>query len=378
LLSPSGHQTLCQWCVMDDTDPDIVFYGAAGCSHCIAARARIAEEYMPDAKGSARLDALVERIKRAGQGRQYDCVVGVSGGVDSSYVALRAKQLGLRVLAVHLDNGWNSELAVKNIENIVTKLKIDLVTHVVNWEEIRDLQRAYFHVPMMDVEVITDHAIFAVLYHEASKHGIHYILSGSNVATEAIMPSLWNYDQRDLKNLLAVHKRYGKVKLRNFPMLSPLKFIYYVFVKGIRFIPILNFAPYIKEEVIEQLKRELDWKPYTNKHGESRFTRFYQDYYLPTKFGIDKRKAHYSSLIAAGQMTREEALSRLNEPLYRPEELQQDMDFVLKKLGFSESEWQQIMRAQPAKHTDLPNNYWMFSPKNGITRFIKRYAKAEI
>lgn len=372
-----SEQAICQCCVMDDSDPNIVFEGQAGCSHCIAARQRIAKEYLPNAEGSARLNALIEKIKKAGAGKPYECVVGVSGGVDSSYVALRAKQLGLRVLAVHLDNGWNSELAVKNIENTITKLGIDLVTHVVNWQEIRDLQRAYFRAPMLDVEVITDHAIFAVLYHEAAKHGIKYILSGSNVATESIMPTAWNYDQRDLKNLKAIHKRFGSVQLRTYPMLSPLCFMYYVFVRGIRFIPILNFAPYVKEDVIRTLKQELDWKPYPNKHGESRFTRFYQDYYLPAKFGIDKRKAHYSSLIAAGQMTRDEALSKLNEPLYRPDDLKQDMEFVLKKLGFSESDWQHIMEAPFVPHLSLPNNYWMFSPKNGITRYIKRYAKAE-
>lgn len=368
----------CKICIMDSSDPDIVPYGEAGCNHCIAAKKRLLGEYMPDARGQSILEGLLKKIKHDGIHKRYDCVVGVSGGVDSSYVALRAKQLGLRILAVHLDNGWNSELAVKNIENIVTKLGIDLVTHVINWNEIKDLQRAYFDAPVMDIEVITDHAIFAVLYQQAAKYGIKYILSGSNVATEAIMPSAWNYDQRDLKNILAIHKRFGSVKLKTFPMLSPIRFLYYVFVKGIKFIPILNYMPYVKADVVNVLKHELDWTPYANKHGESQFTRFFQDYYLPTKFGYDKRKAHYSSLIVSGQMTREEALAKMNESLYRPQELQQDIEYVLKKLDYTERDWEYIMQAPAKKHTDFPNNYWMFSPKNGITRYIKRHAKAGI
>jgi N-acetyl sugar amidotransferase len=374
--NPASSQTICRVCIMDDSDPDIVFYGEEGCSHCMAAKARLAREYMPDARGQAMLASMVEKIKKAGEGKPYDCVMGLSGGVDSSYVALRAKELGLRPLAVHLDNGWNSELAVKNIENIVVKLGIDLHTHVVDWQEIKDLQRAYFSVPLMDIEVITDHAIFAVLYHQAAKHGIKYILSGSNVATESIMPRAWNYDQRDLKNLRAVHKRFGTRPLKTYPTLSPLGFMINVFVRSIKFIPMLNFESYVKAEVIERLKRELDWKPYANKHGESRFTRFFQDYYLPAKFNVDKRKAHYSSMIASGQMTRDEALSSMNQLLYRPEELKADMGFVLKKLDISESEWHEMMQKTAKKHTDFPNNHWLFLPNNGITRVIKRYAKA--
>ncbi|MDX1975794.1 MAG: N-acetyl sugar amidotransferase [Rickettsiales bacterium] len=371
-------QNSCYVCIMDDTDPDIIYSGEQGCNHCINARRRIAEEYFPNAEGEALLARRVETIRDASRKNQYDCVVGISGGVDSSYVALRAKKLGLRVLAVHLDNGWNSELAVKNIENIVVKLGIDLVTHVIRWEEIKDLQRAYFEAGVVDVEAITDHAIFAVLYHQAAKHNIRYILSGSNVAGESIMPTAWSYDQRDVRNLKAIHKRYGRAPLKTFPLLSPSRFLYYVFAKRIKFLPILNYMPYVKTDVMEELARELDWKPYPNKHGESRFTRFFQDYYLPTRFSYDKRKAHYSSLIAAGQMAKEDALAHMNKPAYRPEELDSDLEFVLKKLEYSREEWQRIMQAPTKKHLDFPNNYWMFSPKNGITRYIKRYAKAGV
>jgi len=361
---------------MDDSDPDIVFYGDDGCNHCIAAKARLKKEYMPDERGQKLLTEMVSKIKSAGVGKPYDCVVGLSGGVDSSYVALRASQLGLRILAVHLDNGWNSELAVKNIEHIVVKLGIDLRTHVVDWQEIKDLQRSYFSVPMLDIEVITDHAIFAILYREAAKHGIKYILSGSNVATESIMPRAWNYDQKDLRNILAIHKRFGTQKLRSFPMLSPLHFIYCVFLRGIKFVPILNFESYVKAEVMNILSRELGWVPYANKHGESRFTRFFQDYYLPEKFLFDKRKAHYSSLIASTQITRQVALEDLIKPLYTPQELASEKAFVLKKLEIPVDEWQSIMEKPAKNHTDFPNNYWLFSPNNRITGFIKKYAKA--
>lgn len=363
---------------MDTTDPNIEFFGKRGCNHCINARARLAHDRFPGPEGEQRLDAIVEHIKRAGKGKRYDCVIGLSGGVDSSYVLYRAVQLGLRPLAVHVDNSWNSELAVNNIQHIIRALGVDLMTIVIDWEEIRDLQRACFNAPVIDIEIVSDHAIFAGVYNTAAQHGVKFILSGTNVATESILPEAWVYDKRDSKHVLAIHKRFGSgVRLKTYPRLSPVRFLYNVFVKGIRFVPILNYGDYNKAQTVELLKEKFDWRPYPNKHGESTFTRFFQDYYLPTKFGFDKRKAHLSSIIASGGMTRDEALAAMNKPLFRPEDLAAEKDFVLKKLGYSDAEWQRILDAPHIPHKDLPNNAWMFTLKNPVTRYIRRLAKFE-
>ena len=371
-------QTICHVCIMDDSDPEIQFFGPDGCNHCMKARARVKNDAFPGSDGEKRLEELVKIIKKSGEGKAYDCLVGISGGVDSSYVIWKAKQLGLRPLALHLDNGWNSELAVHNIERLMTKLGIDLVTHVVDWEEIRDLQRSCFNAPVLDIEIISDHAIFATMFKTAAKHGIKYILSGSNVATESIMPRRWFYDKRDKKHVLAVHKKFGgTAKLKTYPTLSPLQFLWCIFVRKIRMIPILNYGDFNKPSAIEFLKNEFDWRPYPNKHGESTFTRFFQDYYLPTKFGIDKRKAHYSSMIAAQQMSRNDALANMNTPLFRPEDLAVEKEYVLKKLGYSEGEWANIMQRPAVPHESLPNNGWMFNTDNPLVQFIRRTAKRE-
>lgn len=363
---------------MDTTDPNIQFFGDKGCNHCINARHRLAHDRFPGADGEARLAGIVEQIKKAGKHHRYDCVVGLSGGVDSSYVLHRAVQLGLRPLAVHVDNSWNSELAVNNIQHIIRTLGVDLMTIVIDWEEIRDLQRACFNVPVIDIEIVSDHAIFAGVYRTAAQHGIKFILSGTNVATESILPEAWVYDKRDSKHVLAIHKRFGSgVKLNSYPRLTPIQFLYYVLIKGIRFVPILNYGDYNKAQTVDLLKEKFNWRPYPNKHGESAFTRFFQDYYLPTKFGFDKRKAHLSSIVASGGITRDEALATMNKPLFRPEELAAEKDFVLKKLGYTEAEWQHILDAPHTPHHDLPNNAWMFNLKNPFTRWIRKLAKFE-
>ena len=368
-------QTACSVCVMDTTDPDIAFFGDAGCSHCIRAKERLHKERFTDPR---RLEQMVAEVKRAGRGRPYDCLIGISGGVDSSYVLVKAKELGLRPLAVHMDNGWNAEIAVHNIKALVEKLGIDLITYVIDWREIRALQRACFAVPLIDIEIVSDHAIFAVLFSTAAKHNIRYVFSGGNLATESILPKAWVYDKRDARHVKAVYGRYGEGQpLRTYPFLFPLKFLYYVLAKRIRFIPLLNYLSYHKPEAVAHLQKHYGWKPYANKHGESVFTRFYQDYYLPQKFGFDKRKAHYSSMIAASQMTRDEAVRRLAEPLFSPEEFAQEKSYVLKKLGYTEEEFARIMRTPAVPHRDLPNNAWMFDPRNPVTRFIRKLTQRD-
>ncbi len=367
----------CSFCVMDDTDPDIAYNARGECNHCRHAMARLVSEQFTDAVGRARRDRLIARIVGDGVGQDYDCILGVSGGMDSTYALLVAHQLGLRPLAVHLDNGWNSELAVSNIEKSIKSLNVDLVTHVVDWEEIKDLQRAFFIASLANIEVITDHAIFAILYLEAERRNIKWIISGSNVTTESIMPDSWGYDTRDSRHITSVHRRFGTVPLATFPILTPWHFLEIVMLGNVKIIPILNYETYDRARATEAVVDRLRWVPYARKHGESRFTRFFQEYYLPTKFRADKRKAHFSSMICSGQMTRAEAQQRLSEPLYTTDQLEDDLHFVTKKLGFTRSEWNAVMSAPRKTHRDYPSFNWMFSKRNVITPWIRRRAKGE-
>lgn len=371
-------RSICSVSVMDDTDPDIRFDANGVCQYVHAARRRLRDETFAGRDGAERLARIVASAKEDGRGKPYDCLIGLSGGVDSTYVALRVRELGLRPLAVHLDNGWNSNLAVSNMERTLRTLDIDLFTHVVNWEEIKDLQRAFFRASLANVEAITDHAITAVLLQQAAARNLRFIFTGSNVATESIMPDAWGYDMRDARHILGVHRRFGALpRLETFPVLQPAAFIRHFFLNRIRYVPLPNYGPYVKADAIKRLKSELGWQPYDRKHGESRFTRFFQEYYLPEKFGFDKRKAHFSSLIVSGQMTREEALQALNQPLYTPDERELDVEYVTKKLGFGRDEWRRIMTAPPADYRSFPHNAWMFSKSQPLTRFIRSVAKDE-
>ena len=302
---------------------------------------------------------LAEKIKMEGQGKEYDCVIGLSGGVDSSYLAyVLVKTYGLKPLAVHLDNGWNSKLAVKNIHNIVSSLDIDLLTHVINWEEFRDMQIAYFKASVLDIEAITDHAISAILYSTADKNDIKYILMGTNRATERILPKSWAFNKNDLINLRSIHKKYGKIKLKTFPQMGFSRLMYYRSVKKIRNVGPLDYLSYNKDEAKNEIQKNLKWEDYGAKHHESVFTRFYQGYILPKKFGIDKRRAHLSSLINCGQMKREEALEELKKPAYPLEMQNEDYLYVIKKLGFSKEDFERIMESPVRSHFDFPTDMW--------------------
>jgi N-acetyl sugar amidotransferase len=371
-------QQVCRVCVMDRTDPEIRFFGDDGCNHCIRARQRLATEVFRGPEGQTRRTRLIEQIRADGRGRDYDCVIGLSGGLDSTYVAWQAKQEGLRPLAVHLDNGWNSELAVANIEKTIKALDIDLFTHVVDWEEFRDLQLAFFRARVVNIEIVTDHAITAILYRVASKQGLRWILSGSNVATESIMPEAWGYDTRDARHVRGIHARFGRVPISTFPLLPAPRFLWHVFAERIRFVPILNYGDYRKSDAVALLRDKVGWTPYAKKHGESRFTDFYQNYYLPTRFGFDKRKAHYSSLIVSGQMTRDEAMELLERSPWSDADRRLDIEYVIKKLGLSAAEFEDIMAQPPASPRDYPNNAWMFSRTSRLTAFIRRLAKGEL
>lgn len=280
---------------------------------------------------------------------KYDCIIGVSGGVDSTYLLYLAKKLGLNPLAVHFDNGWNSELAVNNIETVTRKLGIDLQTYVIDWNEFKDIQRSYFFAGVIDLEVPTDHAIYGALYSLALDNNIKLVFSGVNIVSESIMPHHWSYEKLDHVNILDIHKRFGKCKLKNFPIVDN-KFREKIKSSGIKVFRLLNYVPYYKKEVEEILVNELGWKPYGGKHYESVFTRFYQGYILPLKFGVDKRKAHLSNLICSGQLTKEEAKQILSVPDYTEELQRNDKEFVLKKLEFTDSFFENYMKAKEVPH----------------------------
>lgn len=304
-------------------------------------------------EGEQKLAKLIEAIKESGKGNKYDCITGVSGGVDSTYLVLRAKQLGLRPLIVHFDNGWNSELAVMNIENIIKRLGFDLYTLVVDWEEFKDIQMSYLKASVVDIEAITDHAIIGTLYRLAAENGIKYILSGSNVVTEATLPLHWIWNKSDHTNIKDIHKQYGKLPLKTFPFFSTRQKQYYVKAKGIEVVCPLNYMNYIKKDVKETIINELGWRDYGGKHYESVFTRFYQGYILPVKFGIDKRKGHFSNLIFSGQLTKEEAIEELKKPIYDPEQLLVDYEFVLKKFNLDRKEFEEMMKLPRREHTEF-------------------------
>lgn len=333
---------MCTKLVMDTTDPDIRFDRNGVCHYWHEYQQVIAS--MPqDEERTQLLQKTIADVKRRGKRKRYDCILGLSGGVDSSYMAYLAKQHGLRPLVVHFDNGWNNELAVSNIEKIVTKLDFDLHTFVMDWHEFRDLQRAYFKASVLDLEVPTDHMIFGALFQIASKHGIRSILSGNNIATEWLLPKRWYFSKFDLVNLREIHRQHGTSKLKNLPALGAWERTYYQQVKDIQDIKLLDLVPYSKREAKRFLISEFDWQDYGGKHYESIFTRFYQGYILPRKFNIDKRKAHFSNLIVAGEMTREEAIAELEQPPYDPILQSQDKSYVAKKLGFSDEEFEKIL-----------------------------------
>ncbi len=341
----------CSITVMDNiADPDIRFDENGVCNYYHEYKEAESKYVLTGETGKKKLENLVSKIKSDGRGKRYDCLIGLSGGVDSTYVAWLAKQYGLRPLAVHLDNGWDSELAVKNVENIITRCGFDLYSLVIDWEEFRDIQLAYLYASVVDIEVVSDHAIFASMFKLAKEHDTGYIISGTNIVTEFIMPPSWLYDKMDYANLKDIHSRFGRKKISTYPYFDFRKHVYYSAVLRLSPISILNYVPYNKKEVKEIIQRELGWRDYGGKHYESQFTKFYQAYILPEKFHIDKRKAHLSTLICSGQMTKQEAILELEKPLYDPAQLKSDKEYVMKKFGLSPEEFEKIMQLPVKNH----------------------------
>jgi N-acetyl sugar amidotransferase len=344
---------------MDTTHEDISFDAAGLCNFCRGYEAS-RKQLLPEPEARKVLGRIISRMKTDGRNKEYDCILGVSGGVDSSYLALKLKEFGLRTLAVEFDNGWNSELAVKNIELLCKKLEMDLFTYVVDWEEFRDLQLSFLKASVANVEAPSDHAIFATLYQTASRRGIKYIVNGNNIVTEGIGSISYGYDFRDLTHILAVHRRFGSVPLKTFPQMGFIKIQYYLKVRGIKPVSLLNYMPYNKGEAIRTLEEKLGWRYYGGKHYESIITRFHQAYILPTKFKVDKRRAHLSNLICSGQMTRSDALSELEQTCCPAELLAQDYAFVVKKLGLTNEQFDALISALPKSYQDYPNVQWLY------------------
>jgi N-acetyl sugar amidotransferase len=297
---------------------------------------------------------MLKEIKTKGNNKKYDCIIGMSGGMDSSYLAVWAHKNGLRPLVVHFDNGWNSELAVKNIKNIINKCDFELYTYVVNWEQFKELQLAYFRASVIDIEVPTDQLILASLYKIAKEKNIKSIISGNNVVTETILPKDWLWwNKWDLVNLKNIYKQHGKKSIKNFPSLSKKEYYYYTNVDKIKTYTVFDKLGFELNDVKEELVHNYDYKLYDYKHYESIFTRFYQGYILPQKFLVDKRKAHLSNLIMAGFLTRQEALEELKKPTYPLDVQQSDKEYIIKKWEISKEEFDRIMKLPPVPHENF-------------------------
>lgn len=361
----------CTRCLMDTTANGIYFNSLGQCNYCSDFIEKLRHN---ENKFDFSLERLAAKIKNDGKNKPYDCIVGVSGGVDSSYTLVKVKELGLRPLAVHMDNGWNSELATNNIKNLIETLQVDLYTHVIDWEEYRKLMQAFFDADVIDVELLYDNAMLAVNYALASKYGLRYILSGSNTSTEGMyVPENWNWFKYDKKNIKSIAKRNG-VKLKTFPIIGTYNYIYYEFFKKIKWLPFLDYLPvYNKYQALDILMNNFSYKPYPYKHYESIFTRFYQGFILPTKFNVDKRKLHLSSLVISGQMTREEALLQMESiPYPNEKELEEDKQYFLKKMRWTSEELETYLARPERPHSSYGSERLRWNQLKHIYLTIKK------
>ncbi|MFL7023344.1 N-acetyl sugar amidotransferase [Enterovibrio norvegicus] len=363
----------CVRCIMDKSDAFIKFDQSGMCNHCIEFDNVTSKRWFPNEAGKNELEKIFSKIKTERNNEEYDCILGLSGGLDSSYLALVMKEYGLRPLVVHIDAGWNSELAVYNIEKIVKYCNFDLHTHVMNWREIKDLQVSFLKAGLANQDVVQDHAFFATLYHFAVKNNIKYVISGGNIATEAVFPKSWHHSAMDAISLKNIHKKFGTIPLRDYKTISFLDcYFYYPFVKGMKALRPLNYLEYSKEKALEELIDKVGYKPYGRKHGESRFTKFFQNHYLPVKFGIDKRKAHLSSMILSGLITRDEAILEMEKPLYDEKELKEDTYYIAKKLGLSEEQLNEMTTSPGHHYSEYKNWDSRYNFMKKIQKFVSK------
>jgi N-acetyl sugar amidotransferase len=362
---------VCTRCIMDTSDPEIFFDEDGVCNHCHRYDVELPKRVFQGEIAKEKLSQIINKIKQSGKGKEYDCIIGVSGGVDSTYVAYLTKQLGLRALAIHFDNGWNSELAVSNIEKVLDGLNIDLYTYVIDWEEFKDLQLSFLKASTPDGEIPTDHAINALLFREASKRGIKYIINGMNFATESMAVRMWAYGHSDWKYIKAVHKLFGTSSLKRYPHYSFLNLFYWTFFQRIKVVSILNYVEYDKDKVMTLIQDKLGWVYYGGKHYESVYTRFFQGYILPAKFNIDKRIGHLSDLIRSKQLTREKAIEELKNVGYDVQMKNIDLDFVMKKLDFDKESFKQLMNEKPKNFMDYPNSASKITNLKRVVNYLR-------
>ena len=344
----------CKRCLMNEKISGFVVRHNGYCNFCEGYLNRL--NAMNDARArrlNNELDDLIEDIRISSQGKQYDCIVGVSGGLDSSWTLVEVKRLGLRPLAVHMDNGWNSELAQSNISNLVRGLGVDLFTYVIDWAEYRNLMQAFFDSDVLDIELLYDNALASVNYKQANKYGVKYILGGNNSVTEGFpTPPDWNWFKYDGKNIRCIARKYGKIRLKSFPLFTTNKYLYYKIIRGIKWISFPDYVSFNQTEVVRELSRKFNYRPYPYKHYESVFTRFYQGYLLPTKFGIDKRISHLSALVVSGQLDRDSAKELLGQDPYTSSaNLEVDRNYFLKKMGWTTDDLDRYLKRPMRLHS---------------------------
>ena len=374
MINKEREYQTCVRCIMDTSDPEIQFDEKGECNHCRRYDQLIDSRVFRGDKGKEELKKITDKIKKDGKNSDYDCIIGVSGGVDSTYVAYLTKELGLKPLAIHFDNGWNSELAVSNIEKTLDILDIDLYTYVIDWDVFSDIQKAFLKASTPDGEIPTDHAINALLFQEANKRNIKYIISGMNFATESMAVRMWSYGHSDSTYIKDIYKKFGnKHSLKGYPQFSFFNLFYWTFIKRIKVVSVLNYVNYNKDDAMKLLQDKLSWIYYGGKHYESVYTRFYQGYMLPKKFGIDKRRGHASDLIRANQLSREDALEEMKkDPYPSTEMLEQDKEFMYKKFMFSKQDFEEIMSKPKKNFMDYKNRAKYVVKIKKVVNYLRR------
>lgn len=381
-MNPStrSHQ-ICTNCIMDTTDSAIQFDENGVCDHCRDFQANVKPNWHTDDRGRAQLASIIDNVRSAGKGQDFDCILGLSGGLDSSYMLhLLVKEFDLRPLVFHVDGGWNSDLAVNNIQMLVDKLGLDLFTEVIDWEDMRDFQLGFFKSGISQIDIPQDHAFVATLYKFANKYGVKHIMNGGNIATECVRnPLEWLYYGTDMWLINDIRKQFCTRPLANYPFSSVLFHKFYLrYIKRVQVVRPLNYMPYSKELAITTLRDEYGWRAYPQKHFESRFTKFFEGYWMPTRFGYDTRKVQFSSLILTGQMAREEALGKLKAPTYDPDTIDDEFAYIAKKLGISVEELRHYHTMPLKTYKDYRNQEALFNigakvlRAVGIERSIKR------
>ena len=347
---------ICTQCIMDTShSPEISFNNEGVCSFCQLFEV-FEKNTLKKLDKKLEFENAIQLMKKEGKGKDYDCMLGLSGGVDSSYLALKLHELGLRVLLVQLDNGWNTEMSTNNIQLISDKCNFDLITYVINWEEFRDIQKSFLMASVRNLEAPSDHAIFATIYNTAIKHNIKYVISGVNYQTEFTSTSSYGHSYSDLIHIKALHKMFGSQKMKTFPTLPYWKRLYYdLFVSKVQYVTLLNFMEYNKKEAIQELINKIGWKPYEGKHFESTITIFHQAYYLPVKFNLDKRRLHLSDLIRTKFISRDKSLKEIEKPILETPKLNELIQYVAKKFELTEKELIQIVKKPEIPYTNYPN-----------------------